>query len=152
MPGFGREFGGRGGGFGGGGGFGRGAGFGPDGSCVCENCGHEVPHQRGVPCYTLRCPVCGGPMIRKVAGYGGTYRNSPTANRPVTEEKKDSNVKYTKPHKPKVDESACIGCGNCVRICPFNAIELKDGVAYIDSNKCRDCGRCIDICPVGAIS
>ncbi|WP_236612017.1 DUF362 domain-containing protein [Caldanaerobacter subterraneus] len=69
----------------------------------------------------------------------------------LLEEKKES-YKYTKPPKPQVDEVKCIGCGNCVRFCPFKAIELKDGIAYIDPNECRDCGRCIDVCPVGAIS
>lgn len=54
--------------------------------------------------------------------------------------------------KPKVDEFACIGCGNCVRICPFNAIELKGGIAYINSDKCKNCRRCVTICPAGAIS
>ncbi|MDN5332626.1 MAG: H+/Na+-translocating ferredoxin:NAD+ oxidoreductase subunit [Tepidanaerobacteraceae bacterium] len=75
MPDFGRGRG-RGGGFGGGYGrgkeYGGGAGFGPDGTCVCQNCGYEMPHQRGAPCYTLRCLVCGGPMVRKdVVSMGG---------------------------------------------------------------------------------
>jgi len=47
-------------------GFGRmgGFGLGPGGECVCPNCGERVVHQRGVPCYTLKCPKCGTPMIR----------------------------------------------------------------------------------------
>jgi len=64
-------------GFGRGGGFGRGRGgrgrmggdfaAGPGGTCVCTNpdCKHEVPHQAGVPCYQMKCPKCGSPMIRK---------------------------------------------------------------------------------------
>jgi len=157
MPGFGRGMG-RGGGFGGGygrgRGFGRGAGFGPDGTCVCQNCGYEIPHQRGVPCYTLKCPKCGGPMARKdVMAMGGYFAPpAPPGDYTVPASEKKESYKYTKPPKPKVDEEKCIGCGECLRFCPFKAIELKDGVAYIDPNKCRDCGRCIDVCPVGAIS
>lgn len=124
-----------------------GNGFGPDGVCICEKCGTEVPHKRGVPCYSLRCPVCGSIMTRKSGDFSGK------SNYDETEEKTDSSaVKYIKPSKPKVDEFACIGCGNCVRICPFNAIELKGGIAYINSDKCRNCRRCVNICPAGAIS
>jgi hypothetical protein len=55
-------------GFGGGrGGRGRMGGFGagPGGECVCTGCGHTVPHQRGVPCYQMKCPKCGSPMTRR---------------------------------------------------------------------------------------
>ncbi|HDH45077.1 MAG TPA: hypothetical protein ENG66_06790 [Thermococcus sp.] len=53
-------------GFGRGGGRGRmgGFGLGPGGVCVCPNCGYTVPHQRGIPCYQMRCPKCGSPMVR----------------------------------------------------------------------------------------
>lgn len=43
-----------------------GYGLGPEGFCVCTNpeCRHKVPHQRGIPCYTLKCERCGSPMTR----------------------------------------------------------------------------------------
>jgi hypothetical protein len=49
------------------GGRGRMGGFGagPGGECVCTSCGHTVPHQRGVPCYQMKCPKCGSPMTRR---------------------------------------------------------------------------------------
>jgi cation diffusion facilitator family transporter len=34
------------------------AGQGPDGYCVCSKCGYKIPHQRGIPCSTLKCPAC----------------------------------------------------------------------------------------------
>jgi len=37
---------------------------GPDGECVCPQCGHREPHQRGVPCTERKCPSCGIAMIR----------------------------------------------------------------------------------------
>lgn len=40
-------------------------GFGPDGKCVCPKCGYSVPHQRGVPCSTLKCPTCNINLERK---------------------------------------------------------------------------------------
>jgi len=33
-------------------------GKGPDGYCICEKCGYKIPHQRGVPCSSLKCPNC----------------------------------------------------------------------------------------------
>jgi len=63
-----------GGGPGTGGGFGRGGGrgrmggnrpgSGPGGDCVCPNCGERVPHQQGMPCYSVNCPKCGTKMAR----------------------------------------------------------------------------------------
>ncbi len=39
-------------------------GAGPAGECVCPNCNARVPHQAGVPCYTVNCPKCGSRMVR----------------------------------------------------------------------------------------
>lgn len=57
-------------GFGRGGGRGRMGGpltAGPGGSCICTNpeCKNEVFHQVGVPCYQMKCPKCGSPMVRR---------------------------------------------------------------------------------------
>jgi len=46
------------------GGNGRG-GSGPGGYCICPNCGKKVPHKRGVPCITVKCPECNIAMIRE---------------------------------------------------------------------------------------
>jgi S1-C subfamily serine protease len=46
-------------------------GMGPGGFLVCPNCGMQVPHQRGVPAYTVNCPHCGTQMMRQ--GAPGTY-------------------------------------------------------------------------------
>ena len=37
---------------------------GPSGECRCTRCGHKAQHQRGVPCYQMKCPECGAPMTR----------------------------------------------------------------------------------------
>ncbi len=55
---------GRGMGFARGWGHGGGRGLGPAGECVCINCGARVPHQAGGPCFTQKCPHCGGGMRR----------------------------------------------------------------------------------------
>ena len=36
-----------------------------------------------------------------------------------------------------------IGFGNCKKVCPFEAIEIVDGIARIDPNRCKACGKCV---------
>ena len=52
---------------------------------------------------------------------------------------------------PVVGAGRCIGCGNCVRSCPYQAIQLRERVAIIDSQACFGCGLCVSRCPVQAI-
>lgn len=49
---------------GGGRGRNQGRGLGMGGYCICPNCGYQEPHQRGVPCYEMRCPKCNAVMYR----------------------------------------------------------------------------------------
>jgi len=52
----------------------------------------------------------------------------------------------------KVDKGTCTGCESCVDACPSEAIEMKNGKAFVTADKCVDCGVCVDECPVEAIS
>ena len=45
----------------------------------------------------------------------------------------------------------CLGFGDCVEVCKFDAITVLDGVAYIDDNACTGCGACAPACPKGVI-
>jgi hypothetical protein len=46
-------------------GLGGGYGAGPGGNCVCPECGTNVPHQVGTPCYEIKCPKCGSVLTRE---------------------------------------------------------------------------------------
>ena len=39
-------------------------GAGPTGYCICPKCKARITHQRGIPCYSLKCSKCGIQMIR----------------------------------------------------------------------------------------
>lgn len=46
----------------------------------------------------------------------------------------------------------CDGCGECMDVCEFDAIEGKSGYIHmIDEFDCTKCGKCIEVCPVSAI-
>ena len=51
-----------------------------------------------------------------------------------------------------VDIHVCNGCGDCVDICPVDAISMQSHLACIDEETCIDCGACVDACPVNAIT
>ena len=51
----------------------------------------------------------------------------------------------------KVIDEKCIGCGACVKVCPYGAITMKEKLAVIDITKCTLCGACVEVCPVDAI-
>ena len=45
----------------------------------------------------------------------------------------------------------CMGLGSCVKACPFDAIEIRNGVAVVIEEKCTSCGNCVEACPKGLI-
>lgn len=44
----------------------------------------------------------------------------------------------------------CMGCGECVRSCPKNAITLTPAGIVTDTDLCELCGICADVCPTKA--
>lgn len=48
---------------------------------------------------------------------------------------------------PKSCNYGCLGYGNCVKACPFDAIHIVDGVALVDKEACKACGKCVAACP-----
>lgn len=48
---------------------------------------------------------------------------------------------------PRACVYGCVGMGNCVRACPFDAIVVENGVAKVIASKCTGCGKCVDACP-----
>lgn len=48
---------------------------------------------------------------------------------------------------PKSCNYGCLGYGNCVDVCEFDAIHIVNGVAVVDREKCKACGKCVAACP-----
>lgn len=42
---------------------------------------------------------------------------------------------------------SCLGQGDCAKVCPSDAIVIKDGLARIDKSECIGCGMCAKVCP-----
>ena len=52
---------------------------------------------------------------------------------------------------PKKCNHGCLGFGNCVKACPFDAIHVINGVAVVDKEACKACGKCVAACPKNLI-
>ena len=52
---------------------------------------------------------------------------------------------------PKPDASRCLGCGDCVRDCPVQAITLVDHKAVVNRRRCIRCYCCQEVCPVHVV-
>lgn len=50
-------------------------------------------------------------------------------------------------HSVTLEKEKCVGCTNCIKRCPTEAIRVRDGKAQIISERCIDCGECIRVCP-----
>ena len=53
-------------------------------------------------------------------------------------------------HALRVDPEKCFGCVHCMKVCPTEAIRVKNGLAVVNDLRCVDCGNCMRACPVDA--
>lgn len=42
---------------------------------------------------------------------------------------------------------SCLGLGDCVEVCPFDALHIENGLTHVNLAKCTGCGICINACP-----
>ena len=49
-------------------------------------------------------------------------------------------------HSVTLDVTKCVGCTNCLKRCPTEAIRIRDKRAHIIDERCIDCGECIRVC------
>ena len=57
---------------------------------------------------------------------------------------------------PAINHDTCIGCGQCVEICPGEVLVLEEEKAHFQADRsffgCIACGHCVAVCPTESIS
>ncbi len=53
----------------------------------------------------------------------------------------------------KIDDDKCIGCGECVEVCPVEVYEIQDEKAVaVSPEECAGCESCVEVCDQDAIT
>lgn len=88
---------------------------------------HTVSNNQEGLWYICNCCTCSCGILRGIAdlGIANTVARSAFVNR--------------------VDEDLCIGCGECVEYCQFDALTLDD-VVHVNESRCVGCGVCVAAC------
>ena len=110
-----------------------------------------------------QCPVGGEPVAAKVGeimgvSAGASVKKVAFVKCAGTCEKAKQDYEYTGVEDcaamafvpnggPKSCNYGCLGFGNCVKACPFDAIHVVNGVAVVDKETCKACGKCVAVCP-----
>ena len=53
-------------------------------------------------------------------------------------------------HSVTLQPDKCVGCTDCIKRCPTEAIRVRNSKAEIIDERCIDCGNCIRVCTHGA--
>lgn len=53
--------------------------------------------------------------------------------------------------EPQLVEELCNSCELCIKACEDNALAMVDGLPLRDPDKCIGCGDCVKVCPVDAM-
>ena len=116
----------------------------------------------------LYCPVGGAECMKSMASYlgkvapekeptvatvrcGGTCAKRPRNN--TYNGAKSCAVASTVYVGETACAYGCLGYGDCVDACAFDAIHVnpETGIAEVDADKCTACGACVKACPKGII-
>ncbi|QAZ66470.1 DUF362 domain-containing protein [Solidesulfovibrio carbinolicus] len=82
----------------------------------------------------------------ELAGFGGAVKNLAMGCAPRAGKQDQHCVRFV------VEPKKCIGCAECVAVCPVGAAAMKGKKAVIDKAACIGCGECLTVCPKKAMS
>lgn len=137
-----------------------GANCGGCGFAGCDDYAHAMAEGGDTPC--TKCSVGGPAVAKKLAALLGqdagdmekkvafVMCNGTTDNAAKLYEYEDiSSCKAAKQlfGGSKQCPYGCIGLGDCVAACEFDAIRIIDGVAVVGRDYCTSCGACAKACP-----
>ncbi len=113
------------------------------------------------------CPVGGGPVAAQIAAIMGMEAGEAVRQVAFVKcagtsdvahfdynyigEMSCAMVKNISNGGPKTCNYGCLGFGECVHVCPFDAIHIKNGIAVVDKEACKACGKCVKVCPQNLI-
>ncbi len=93
---------------------------------------HSVSNSREGVTYICNCCTCSCGILRGLAEMGV------------------ANVVARSAFVNAVDEDLCLGCGDCLEYCQFDALSLN-GVIQVEARRCVGCGVCVSSCPENAL-
>lgn len=54
---------------------------------------------------------------------------------------------------PEVNAENCVGCGECIDVCPSNVYELQEGKSVVvNEEECVGCESCVEVCENDAVT
>lgn len=55
-------------------------------------------------------------------------------------------------YEPVVDQDKCVGCEECVDVCPVSVFEMQDEKSVpVNADECLGCESCVEVCGADAI-
>lgn len=141
-----------------------GANCGGCGFAGCDDYAATMASDRSTP--ANKCPVGGADVAAKLAAILGVEIGSVDKQVAVVmcnghDEAAKSLLDYRGPHSckaaknlfggTKVCRFGCLGLGDCVDACEYDAIRVIHGVARVDRDACVACGMCAKTCPQSLI-
>lgn len=93
--------------------------------------------QTGTVFNIQKCSIHDGPGIRTLVFLKGCPLKCVWCSNPESQDRRPEVASFYK---------RCIGCGECAKVCPKNAISEDDTTFKIDRRLCDRCGDCVEVC------